>query len=680
MLLIALRSTVDPVDVPLWEPGQVADRTIIAPFPFPVTKSRDELERERQAAANREPPVYRVLPEARPSALARLATLSRDVAREASAPFSETTRQVIGDPRARAEVFDTAARLVGDIMSRRIVSGSPGGGTPFVVVSSEGTERVLPPDSLLAMDRALAVLSAEARSRYPTNEEMARAVFEIASGFVAPTVVMDPVTTELRRARAMEQVPAIIGTMLAGEVIVEAHYRVTEADVAELRSLREAYAARASAAGVRGRVAPLVGHVLWTLFFLVILAASLRCLSPGVLRSANDATLVAVLLGLLAFFGFAVHTWLHVPPSAVPLASVAILATVFFDAKVGFGVTMTGLLLASSQVRFDLGGLVGPLSGALVAVFWIRRLRRRTDFLLAALWMSLAAAGAGVSLGLVFDSSRTVLVRTVVMSAANAVVSLVIVVAVFPLLEWLFHRTTDLRLLELLDMNHILLRQLALEAPGTYHHSMVVGNLAEAACDAIGGNGLLARVGSYYHDIGKLTKPQYFSENQLPGENPHDRLTPKMSALVIASHVKEGLRLAAKEGLPQPIRDFIAEHHGTSQISFFYRKMKEQHPDARIDPEDFSYAGPKPRSRETAVVMLADAAESATRALEEPTPARIRQVVQRVIGERLTSGQLDESNLTFRDLERIREVFIPILVGVHHHRVRYPQEEPSHAP
>jgi hypothetical protein len=258
------------------------------------------------------------------------------------------------------------------------------------------------------------------------------------------------------------------------------------------------------------------------------------------------------------------------------------------------------------------------------------------------------------------------------LSGANAVASLFIVIAAFPVLETLFHRTTDLRLLELLDMNHILLRQLALEAPGTYHHSIIVGNLAEAACDAIGANGLLARVGSYYHDIGKLTKPQYFAENQTVGDNPHDRLSPKMSALVLASHVKEGTRLAAREGLPPAIGSFIAEHHGTGQISFFYRKMKEQNPEARIDPEDFSYAGPKPRSRETAIVMLADAAESAARALEEPTSARIRQVVQRVINERHTAGQLDESNLTFRDLERIREAFVPILMGVHHHRVRYP--------
>jgi len=683
LVLVLLRPALDPTDVPMLELGQIADRTIIAPFPFQVTKSKTDLDRERAAAANQEPPVFRLVKDARRAELGRMATMARDSLRAthpSGQPLSESTLQLLADKAARAEAFSTARDLLGGLFFRSIAAGgAEAGPSGFVMILPDSSERLLPPDSLLSLDRALAFLSSEARARYPDRELMARAVYEIAAPFVGPTMVLDPVATEVRRARAMENVAPVTGTILPGEVIVEAHYRVTAADMDELRSLGEAYAARANAAGMTSRVVPLLGHLLWTGFFLVILAASLRCLSPGILRSPNDTALVAVLLVLLAVSGYAVRWWLHLPPAAVPLSAIAILATVFFDARVGYGLTMLGLLLAASHARFDVSGLVAPLAGALVAVFWIRQLRKRRDFLLAALWISLAAAGAGIALGLIFGSSGSALLRGVGVSAANAVASLFIVIAAFPLLETLFHRTTDLRLLELLDMNHILLRQLALEAPGTYHHSIVVGNLAEAACDAIGANGLLARVGAYYHDIGKMTKPQYFSENQTVGDNPHDRLTPKMSALVIASHVKEGIRLAAREGLPPAIGSFIAEHHGTGQISFFYRKMKEQQPDARIDPEDFSYAGPKPRSRETAVVMLADAAEGATRALEEPTAARIRQVVQRVISERLTGGQMDESNLTFRDLERIREAFVPILMGVHHHRVRYPNAaaEPS---
>ncbi|MBN1425969.1 HDIG domain-containing protein [Candidatus Fermentibacteria bacterium] len=686
LILSLLRPPLESVDVPMFELGQVADRTVIAPFPFQVTKSKADLDRERAAAANREPPVFRLIAGARGLSLGRLdalkhtlpASAHRDSLQAAVTPdqaLSRSTRQLLSTEDTRTKAFAIAGQLLGGILSGWIAPDgvSLTGAKEFVTVLPDSSERIVPADSLLTVDRALSLLSSQARNLLPDDELMARAVYEIASPFIAPTAILDPASTEVRRARAMESVSPFTGTMLAGEVIVEAHYRLTQADLDELRSLQEAYAARASAAGAASTALPVVGHLLWTGFFLVMLAASLRGLSAGILRSPGDTALVAVLLSLLAVAGYAARWWIRLPPAAVPLSAFAILATVFFDTRVGFGVTTLGLLLSASHFRFELSGLVGPLAGALVAVFWVRRLRRRRDFLLAALWVFLASAGAGLSLGLIFGSNGAALLRGVILSAGNAVASLFLVVVAFPVLETLFHRTTDLRLLELLDMNHLLLRQLALEAPGTYHHSIVVGNLAEAACDAIGANALLARVGSYYHDIGKLTKPQYFAENQGAGDNPHDRLTPKMSALVIASHVKEGLRMADKAGLPPAIGSFIAEHHGTGQISFFYKKMKEQNPDAKINPEEFSYSGPKPSSRETAVVMLADSAEGATRALDEPNATRIRQIVQRVIHERLTEGQLDESPLNFRDLERIREAFAPILMGVHHRRVKYPE-------
>jgi len=416
------------------------------------------------------------------------------------------------------------------------------------------------------------------------------------------------------------------------------------------------------------------------ILFLVLLAAALSSLAPKILTHTSDTALMALIVALCAASSYAVRWPLELPATAVPLAAGAMLATAFFGADIGFILPLMILLLVASHFRFEVSGLIAPLAGALVAVFRFRHLRRRGDFFFAALWIFVASSIAGVTLAMLTASSGSTLVRIIGYSAANAAACSLIVMVAFPLLETLFHRTTDLRLLELSDMNHILLRQLALDAPGTYHHSIIVGNMAEAACEAIGANALLARVGSYYHDIGKLTKSHYFTENQAGGENPHDKLTPKMSALVIASHVKEGVKLARQEGLPPSIVDFIGQHHGSSSISFFYKKMLEQNPEARVNPEDFSYPGPKPSSRETAVVMLADASEGAVRALDDPNATRINQVVKKVIDGRLTGGQLDECNLTFRDLGRIRESFVPILVGVHHHRVKYPdgkKEEPT---
>jgi len=237
--------------------------------------------------------------------------------------------------------------------------------------------------------------------------------------------------------------------------------------------------------------------------------------------------------------------------------------------------------------------------------------------------------------------------------------------------EFLFRLTSDVTLLELSDLNLPLLRRMQLEAPGTYHHSMVVGSLAEAAAEAIGANSLLARVSAYYHDIGKLGKPEYYAENEpASSRSRHEKLTPSMSALVVKSHIAEGLDLARKQRLPRAVRNAIPEHHGTMVMAFFYHKALESDPGARR--EDYSYPGPRPRSKETAILMLADGVEGASRALAEPTPSRIRGLVERILDERVRDGQLDDCGLTLQDLARVRESFIPVLTAIFHVRVPYP--------
>jgi putative nucleotidyltransferase with HDIG domain len=232
---------------------------------------------------------------------------------------------------------------------------------------------------------------------------------------------------------------------------------------------------------------------------------------------------------------------------------------------------------------------------------------------------------------------------------------------------------TAMKLIELSNPNQPLLRKLLVEAPGTYHHSIMVGNLAEAATEAVGGNSLLARVGAYYHDIGKTKRPYFFVDNQFGAENPPDRLSPALSALIIASHVKDGLELAHEHKLPEAISQFIREHHGTTVIRYFYRKAVEMDTGDGVDETDFRYDGPKPQTKETAIVMLADASEATTRTLKNPTPQTIEQVVRRLIKERLEDGQLDEANLTLKDLDVIAQTFTRVLTGVFHQRIEYPE-------
>jgi putative nucleotidyltransferase with HDIG domain len=252
-----------------------------------------------------------------------------------------------------------------------------------------------------------------------------------------------------------------------------------------------------------------------------------------------------------------------------------------------------------------------------------------------------------------------------------SVLSIFLVMGMLPVFESIFGMTTDTTLLELSDLNHPLLKRLSIEAPGTYHHSISVGNLSESAAEAIGGNALLARVGAYYHDIGKVEIPEYFVENQFSVRSKHESLTPSMSALILSSHVKKGRLLGEEADIPDEVLNFIEEHHGTMVMSYFYHKAREQG-DEETSMDKFRYPGPKPQTRETGIAMLADAVEAASRTLDDPKPARIDALIQRIINERFESGELNECPLTLRDLARIREAFASVLIAAFHHRVRYP--------
>jgi putative nucleotidyltransferase with HDIG domain len=260
----------------------------------------------------------------------------------------------------------------------------------------------------------------------------------------------------------------------------------------------------------------------------------------------------------------------------------------------------------------------------------------------------------------------------------NGIASSIITLGVLPVFEYLFNTATNVSLLELADFHHPLLQRLAQEAPGTYHHSMIVGNLSETACRAVGANALLARIGAYYHDIGKLQKPEYFSENQDREESRHNKLAPTMSKLVIMNHIKEGLELAKEYHLNPALVNFIQQHHGNSLVYYFYRRALENVDEYQeVSEEGFRYPGPKPNSKETAIVLLADSVEAAARALKEPSPTNIEELVHKIINNKFIDGQLDDCDLTLKDLEKISAVFIRLLCGVYHSRASYPQEEIS---
>ncbi len=353
--------------------------------------------------------------------------------------------------------------------------------------------------------------------------------------------------------------------------------------------------------------------------------------------------------------------------------------------------------------RIDASLLVISLISGFTAVYLTLQVRRRGQLIRAGVGVGLAIWLSSLSFGMIgpinlfppMDNDWGMIGLQSALTLGNGIITAMIVGGALPMLEHLFQITTDVSWLELSDLNHPLLRRMTIEAPGTYHHSLVVANLAEAAAEKIGANATLCRVCSYFHDVGKLVKPEYFTENMNFERNPHDDLAPSMSALIIIAHVKEGVDLALKNKLNQRIIDIIQEHHGTSLVYYFYQRAIQQQEDARaggkimnireedipeVQEESFRYSGPKPQTKESAIVSLADIVESASRSLEKPTPQKVEQLVNELIEERIADGQLDECDLTLGELRVIAKRFRFTLMTMLHTRIAYPKHESKFTP
>ncbi len=357
-----------------------------------------------------------------------------------------------------------------------------------------------------------------------------------------------------------------------------------------------------------------------------------------------------------------------------PLAAGSMLVAILLDNKLAIFTTIilgifTGIM-AGNQLQFATVVVAGGMAG----IYSVSHLSQRSDLAKASLYIILVNVGTIFSLGLMFNHSLTMLMVGVIMGIVNGILSSVLTIGFLPFWETAFGITTSVRLLELSNPNQPLLKRLLVEAPGTYHHSILVGNLAEAAAEEVGADALLSRVGAYYHDIGKIKRPYFFIENQL-SENPHDKLAPSLSTLIITSHVKDGIELAKEYKLPQSIIEIIQQHHGNSHLAFFYQKALEKcNDESSVSKNEFSYDYPKPRTKEAAIVMLADSVEAGVRSIQKPTPNRIEAFVKKIIKEKLQENQLEECELTFRELDVINQAFVRVLNGIFHNRIEYPEK------
>jgi len=502
------------------------------------------------------------------------------------------------------------------------------------------------------------------------SQDLSGAVVEIARVLVKENLAPDNKKLESIREEARKQAePAWVKK---DEIIVRDGERV---DLEDLRILQEL--------GLLGRKTSwlsLLGIVMFSslsVSFVTIYAAKYH---SNLARNTSEVALYALIMvseiAIIQLFA-AVFSSTDTGGAGfmVPIAFATMLISVLIDTRIAVlsavVLSATAGLVFGGSYRFFLVGLVGGITGALS----ITRHSDRSGLMRSGFIVAAAQMFAVSSLHMMVSDFR--LDYALIQTGITGMMSAVLTIGTLPFFENLFGVTSSIRFLELANPNQPLLKRMLVEAPGTYHHSIIVGNLAEAAANDIGADALLVRVGSLYHDIGKLKRPYFFIENQLTQDNPHDKLSPSLSTLIITSHVKDGVDMAREAKLPKEIIDIIEQHHGTSVVSYFHRRAQENaeksEEGAEVDERDFRYAGPRPRSKEAALVMLGDSVEAAVRSLSKPTPDRIDNLVRRIVKDRLNDGQFDECGITFRDLDIAAGAFVRVLSGIFHARVEYPE-------
>ena len=677
-----------PLEVPSID--EIAAEDIRAPYDFPIYKSPEEIEQDRQIVlANLRPIVSfdTLITQMVTDRLAKFFTLLDSVESERLSRQDELSilrsrypvlsdsiiMTLIDNPKT---IKSSVTQVVDSLLSRGIFSDIntlPLQSSGLVTIYSRMKIRTVARDKVYDMASARVFITSRAEKASHNNPKIARAINAVSLMYLEPNLIFDKEKTEQSREAELEAIPRTKGIVFKDELIIKSNERVTSVNQDKLLSLARSKSSRQQGQSLLNFLLPPLGRLFFVAFPILFFVFFLYFFRPQIFRSNNNLVLFAVLIAIEVLLLY-IMVSLDLSRYLVPLTIASMLATILFDEEVGLALTVSlGLLVGVlSDFKLDIA-YVTIISGT-VAGFSVRKVRHRHEFYRPILYLCITYAGSVYIIESLKLTEAADVIRHVGFAVMNGFLSPILTIGLLPLFESIFGITTDVTLLELSDLNRPLLKRLAIEAPGTYHHSIMIGTLAEDAAEAIGANSLLARVGSYYHDIGKMLKPEYFVENQSGVSNKHEKLAPTMSAMILEAHVKEGVELAIENNLPKSIIDFITGHHGTSTMTYFYEKAKQEQGETP-DIKDYQYPGPNPTSKEVAIVMLADSVEAASRTLDDPKPARIRNLVHRIFMDKFDSGLLENSSLTLRDIKKIEDSFVRVLIAFHHRRIKYPEKQ-----
>ncbi|MBP2626358.1 MAG: receptor with intracellular metal dependent phosphohydrolase [Firmicutes bacterium] len=482
----------------------------------------------------------------------------------------------------------------------------------------------------------------------------------IVQTLLQPNFIFNARETDKRKQAAITSIEPVRETVKKGQIMVRRGDVVT---AEQIHGMEEVGLSKGHISEVR-----IFGLAIFVLIIMSIILGYLYKFAYPIYQNDLHLVLLGLIILVTLLLGKAAH---YYSDFAAPVAAGALLTAILIDERLGLLVSVVLSLFFGVIAEYNLRGVSMALIGSIIGVYSVSKIAHGYSLTRTGIWIAAVNFLVIGSTGFIEQLNNSQILAQGVLGIVNGIGTSVITIGILPYLENVFNITTPLKLLELAQPNHPLLQRLLLDAPGTYHHSVMVGNLAETAAGHIGAEPVTVRVGAYYHDIGKIKRPYFFVENQVGNENPHDKIAPSLSTLIVTSHIKDGVDLCRDYKLPQVIVDIVQQHHGTMLVSYFYKQATENEHGECIIEADFRYEGPRPQSKEAALIMLADACEAAVRSISKPNANRIEATVRKLIRERLHDGQLDECNLTLRDLNIIGDVYIRVLSSMFHKRIEY---------
>ncbi|MCX2430663.1 HDIG domain-containing protein [Pedobacter sp. MR22-3] len=645
-----------------FEKGKVwMNKDLISPFSFAILKTNPQVNTDKKNALKDVLPVYQYDQ-----------TIGRNALEAFTNEFDIKWKSTQLDEKDKIRFKTESYRLLNNIYTRGIISlnakqQTNGKNYDFSLMENNVAKQKNTQD-VFTVETALLYFKHNFQS---PNQVMSDLVANLAEDHITPNIIFDERLTQIIQQNTVDNISTTKGMVQKGELIVSKNDVIDEEIYQKLESYKATYDAQTKTIGSRALV--YLGQVVLVSFMLAILMSFLFLFRRDIFSDNRQLSLILIVTtGMLLALTWAIK--MEIPSLYyIPFCVVPIIIRILFDTRLALYLHLLVILIAGFFVANSFEFVFYQVTAGMVAIFSIKNFVKRERFLVSALFILLAYFVSFVGIALLREGSfREIEWANFIPFIFSVLLSLLAYPLIY-LFERIFGITSDVALIELTNTNNKLLRELAFKAPGTFQHSLQVANLAEAAIFKIGGNSVLVRAGALYHDIGKVDNPQYFIENQNTAVSPHDKLPYEQSAQIIIQHVHKGIEILRKNLIPEAIIDFIRTHHGNTRVDYFYQSFLKNSPEKFVDENIFRYPGPIPFSKETGVLMLADSVEAASRSLKNPDAQSINDIVERIINYKLEQNQLDNCDLTLKDIETIKLIFKTMLMSIYHVRIDYQQ-------